>query len=152
LQVSSFRGESGGEQPQSKRSALAQKAFGFAKRLECSDFSTALAMDGQIISREFQPRMNTDKHGWKVKKTLVANVFCKIVAERRRKLASHIVAGTSSANHRVLKRRWKTSAQFRRPFRTNLFWMIIPATMWLANFRRSFGAHESGGKNCFALD
>jgi hypothetical protein len=77
----------------------------------------------------------------------------KIVAERRRKLASYEVAGVCCEKNKfVLKGRWNYAKVFQRPFRTRRFAGDVPATMWLANFRRSFGAKESGGKNCFALD
>jgi hypothetical protein len=73
----------------------------------------------------------------------------KIVAKRRRKLASYEVAGMSPANHRVLKGRQENSIV---PCGTNSFWLMTPATLWLANLRRSSGATECGGRNCFTLD
>jgi len=56
------------------------------------------------------------------------------VAKRHWKLASHAVAGLGDD---FLPSR-RDAGNFRRPFRTNAF-RKLPATAWLANFRRPFG-------------
>ena len=59
------------------------------------------------------------------------------VAERQWKLASYEVAGGMKKNK--CPERTKEASGFQRPFRTQFLARVLPATMWLANFRSPCG-------------
>ena len=82
------------------------------------------------------------------------------ISSRRdnRKLASHNVAGNTPTNHRVLKGRWKTFAQFHRALRhENYFFRADqPLRSWLISIRRvatwrlcTFALKKSAFNPCF---
>jgi hypothetical protein len=50
------------------------------------------------------------------------------------------VAGVGELNNFVPEGTMENGGFFQRPFRTRGFAGASPTTMWLANFRRSFGA------------